>query len=274
MSTKMKIIIVIFGVVAFLFFVQYMISMVGTEKKKEKYWNDVQESFEEEPNEKVKDEAKDEKKKTDDKPNEAPKDKAQANEAPKEKKEDPKADQTLRIKILDAIDAAFDAIPGAKEHRDQKPIVFDLLSEKDKFAELKSTKTLELDVKTFVEKHLDGVKAKDAPDSTSTGASGTKQIEKLSEIKASLENTLSQIREVMETTNPMFSMTGGLGIKNNTAESFEWNAEPISKIQDRMAPASTSVNITLPPKPSTGAEKKKSDDVVEGFENIRNFAYF
>lgn len=261
MSTKMKIILVIFGVVLFLFFIQSMISMVSTEKKKDRTWNDVQESFEEEENDKP----------ADAKPSE------NTEEKKEEAKPDEKKDQALRIELLDAIDKAFENIPGAKEHRDQKPVVFDMLSEKSRFDELRSSKTVELDVKAFVEKHLQTVK-KEADKVPNGTADPTKelQVEKLTEIKQSLESTLDVIKNVLSSAAP-----ASLGVApKGSAESFEWSTMPLSKIRESMVnlsdKTSPSALATTPeaPTPASAAEKKPSSDVVEGFENIRNYAFF
>lgn len=282
MSSKMKIILVVFGLVAFLFFVQYVTSTIASENKREKYMNAVQESFEEEGGDP---DIKPSKPKTvDDLPNEpvnkkkVPSEDEGKKEAPAAKDEGKpsSADRAFRIKLLDAIDKAFLEIERANEHKDQKPIVFDKLSEKTKAEELKASATLELDVRQYVEKHLAQVQKESGPVKDPMDA---RQIEKLTELKDSLDGTLKAIRNVLENINPYMDASE---IPHNTGKGFElpWNPVPLSKIQEKLTDMKGSKITNAEPLPTLNPTDKpiplnsKKTEVVEGFENIRNYAFF
>lgn len=273
----MKIILVIFGVIAFLFFLQYMTSMVATENKREKFLDDVQESFEEEPNEKPTSAAKPASaSKPASKPASQPKTTAGGEDGTQEqtsKKEDADNDRTFRIKLLDAIDKAFRDVEGANEHKDQKPIVFDKLSDKAK--DLKKSDTFDLDVRNFVEKYLAEL---DKTTEAKPPKFDASQVEKLTELKDSLDGTLKAIRGVLDNMNPYMEASS-----EPMSKGFEipWNPVPLSKINEKLtelksasSPSELTVNPTKKAKSTTKPKSTDEDLVIEGFENVRNYAFF
>lgn len=269
----MKIILVIFGLVAFMFFIQYAVTTVSSENKKEHYWNDLQESFEEEPNDKpvasrkpaaaaVKKVVPEEEEKA--LPVDKPVDKPAPAPAPA-----PAPQQAFRIRLLDSIDKAFAEIPNARELRDHKPMVFDELSKKEDMAKVKDAEDFDAQVKEHVEKHLAGMAAskkavkKEAAAEERSNFVVEEQIEKLTELKGTLDETVKAINGVLSNLNPYMG-AGGAG-------NAGWNPsdllpKPVEKMENE------------PEGPlDMGVDKRRpvnKNGVIEGFENVRSYAYF
>jgi hypothetical protein len=268
----MKIILVIFGLVAFMFFIQYTVVTVSSENKKEHYLNYLQESFEEEPNEKA---VGDSKKKV------MPKKKAEAvveaeeevlPEKP-EKAEKSTSQQAFRIRLLDSIDKAFAEIPNARELRDHKPMVFDELSKKEDMAKVKDEDAFDAQVKDHVEKHLAAMAP--APKKKSEGSKAAanfvaeEQIEKLTELKDTLDETVKAINGVLSNMG-----VAGVGTMGGPRHVAEWSALlPSSKPVEAMSDEKTQE----PEGPlDMGVDKRRpanKNGVIEGFENVRSRSY-
>ena len=129
-TAKMKIILVIFGIIVVLFALQSIFGMVSTEKKRERFENDESSKND-----------NDDKKESD---------------ALKERKA---SVNNIKLSILESVEDVFEKhYPKAY---DQKPLVFDMLLNKEAFEDIKDKhedgKNITDVVYDYVKKHMQGI---------------------------------------------------------------------------------------------------------------------
>lgn len=283
MSPKFKIVIVVFGLLALLYVFQFIYSFVTLENEKDRKLANIQESF-------------------DELPNDTP---AAPKEAPKAEPET-KTDTKLRIEILDAIDKAYTDLPNASDFKKEKPVLFDKLLAPEMFDKLKTSANMSQDVMTFIKSHFDSLKPTQTLQNAAQPVNTPPNLEpivvqtptaekfydsemdKVVKLKDSLTTTITAMQTLLEDINPYLGTTARIE-REASLKNYNPPAAPVvSTPVVPPTPVTPPIVTPTPPQPAPTpppipqpsipvpppAVAKKTGDVIEGFENIRNFASF
>lgn len=202
MSTKLKIILIVFAVILGLFLIQYMVTTVANSSKRE--------SFEE--------------------------------EAPPKKA--PKKDDSVTKLKLNVLETIEDVFEKSYKNSDKKPVVFDMLMNKENFATLKEKyEESEGEVKSFVTDFVKSTMKKIDGASSAIEEETQKPMKKVEEKLAEAENKLM-------------------------LEEFQEISERLDHVLESIAALKDQLSAKMP------KEKEAGKKVIEGFENRINYAHY
>jgi uncharacterized protein (DUF433 family) len=234
MGTKLKIILFIFAVVVGLYVIQFMVTSVSSATSSSK-----RESFE-----------------VDEKPNEEPANKKDE----KPKVDDPvsksRLEKEVKLNILENVENVFEKF---YPESDKKPVVFEMLTRKETFEEIKDkyekdTDGVALHIRNFIKKTMKDIEEQDA----------------------SKPKTKEQYeQELMD--KPIDTILEKLDTDISTSKILSDLDELSTKISD-LQEAVKKMQAATPSAKKPGVEKftqgKKSNTGIEGFENRLNYASY
>lgn len=239
MGTKLKIILFIFAVVVGLYVIQFMVTSVSSATSS----SSKRESFE-----------------VDEKPNEEPASK---------KEEKPKVDDTVsksrlekevKLNILENVENVFEKF---YPESDKKPVVFEMLTRKETFEEIKDkyekdTDGVALHIRNFIKKTMKDIEEQDA---------GKPKTKEQYEQELLMDKPIDTILEKLDTdisTSKILSDLDELSTKISDLQ------EVVKKMQAGGAP-----NSAKKPSVEKFTQGKKSSTAgIEGFENRLNYASY
>lgn len=253
-STKLKIILIVFGVIAGLYVIQFFVTSVANSSKRESFEND--EDDDEAPNEKPKKKvASKESKKDEEK--EAMRAKI-IKESYKEKKEDdddeedkPKKknasiiDKEIKLNVLEQVENVFDKM---YPNSDKKPLIFDMLMNKEHFEELKAKHENGESMGKYIKKVIQQTMSNIEED-------------KIDQFKEEDARPIDTILEKLDETES----------KQKLMSQLEDVVTKISHIQNELKKLGVDAVDIKPEKPKNDKSKK---DLIEGFENRINYASY
>lgn len=257
LSSKFKIILIVFAVIVGLYVLQFIVTGVTNSSKREAFEND---DFDDEPNEKPK---KHNKKKHHDDDNEEhhKKSKESFNNEEKEKNDKEKtakkvSDKEVKLDVLEKVESVFSNLyPDS----DKKPVVFDMLTRKEHFEELKeryeSGEGIDKYIKNFVKKTMSDIE--------------TEKIDSPPKPETFQETMDKPFNHIMDSLDKADSKSKLMSELDEVVTKIERIQNELKKIQDDE------------PKKKPVPEKKKdkvvegfSDRGIEGFENRYNYASY
>lgn len=284
LSSKIKVVLVIFGVLVLLFGLQAILGYVNTQKKRENFQEkadeDEREDVEEAPKTKTKKMSKSNEKK-----NKAT-DEEGTSVSPKTALPDVRS---LRLSILECIEDIFDKkYPGS----DQKPVLFDMLLKKESFEEiqekqLKGENVFDI-VKSYVEQHMNAINKDEKQhlgdeDKVESLPSGIDEFYKESiEAKrkatekfvisstSSSPNTNADLDVIKIQLSEIIAKVGKL---QSDVESISINRTAgvvTSTIPSSIQNVTSTASSLLP----TSTTNKNNSVLIEGFENRTSYAMF
>lgn len=244
LSAKFKIILIVFGVLIGLYFIQYMVTSVNSvTSRKEKFENDIDET-----------------------PNQKPK---------KEKKKEV-SDKEVKLSILEHVDEAFTEFYPKS---DKKPVIFELLTRKDEFDNIKEKFTEDGSsavgdyIKTYVKKTMKEFES-DKVDDKEDFDEETKEHNK--PIDSVIEKMEQNVNASMISTELTTIMTRLKELKTEVDKIKDTSSKPTTATTPTKSNVSKIVKETFvdPPKQSSGAKKTSMDEVIEGFEERISYASY
>lgn len=248
LSTKFKIILIVFAVIIGLYVIQFIVSGMSSSSKREAFSND---DFDEEPNEKPKKRDTKKKKSDDDEHFEEDDD--------KQKKS---IDKEVKLDILEKVEDVFNKIyPDS----DKKPVLFDMLTRKEHFKELKekyeSGEGIDKYVKNFVKQTMSKIESDKIDE---------KKTETFEEIMDKPFNHINESLDKQESRSKLLSDLEDLVTKIGKIQN------EIKKIQDD-EPAKKEDKKDDKKKEDKKDDKKekfKDGSIIEGFENRLSYASY
>ena len=263
LSSKFKIILIVFAVIVGLYVLQFIVTGVTNSSKREAFEND---DFDDEPNEKPKKHNK--KKHDDDEDDKSSKGKRKwketfdvdTNEKDTEKNSKDKgkppvavSDKEVKLDVLEKVESVFSNL---YPESDKKPVIFDMLTRKEHFEELKekyeSGEGIDKYIKNFVKKTMSELETEkiDAPAKAET-------------FEEAMDKPFNHIMDSLDKADSKSKLMAEL---DEVVTKIERIQNELKKIQD-----------DEPKKKSTAPtpiQDKKKEKIIEGFENRFNYASY
>ncbi len=247
-STKMKIILFVFGVIACIYVIQFFITSVSNSSKRESFENDDDEA----PNEKpttTKSTAKANTKSAIKLEKDSPKNKITKESDEEEEEEKPKKnksiiDKEIKLNVLEQVENIFDKMYPKS---DKKPIIFDMLMDKEHFEELKA-------------KHENGESMGNYIKKVIQQTMNSMEKDKIDQFKQEDDRPIDVIMEKLDESES----------KNKLMSQLEDVVTKISHIQNELKKIGLDA-VDVEPKTKS---QKGNKDLIEGFENRLNYASY
>jgi hypothetical protein len=238
MGTKLKIILFIFAVVVGLYVIQFMVTSVSSATSS----SSKRESFE-----------------VDEKPNEEPANK---------KEEKPKVDDTVsksrlekevKLNILENVENVFEKF---YPESDKKPVVFEMLTRKETFEEIKDkyekdTDGVALHIRNFIKKTMKDIEEQDA------GKPKTKEQYEQELMDKPIDTILEKLDTDISTSKILSDL-----------DELSTKISDLQEVVKKMQAGSASSNSAKKPSVEKFTQGKKSNTGIEGFENRLNYASY
>ena len=245
LSTKFKIILIVFAVIIGLYVIQFIVSGMSSSSKREAFLND---DFDDEPNEKSKKRNHKKKKDSDDEHFDEDNDKKKKS-----------TDKEVKLDILEKVEDVFNKIyPDS----DKKPVIFDMLTRKEHFDELKekyeSGEGIEKYVKNFVKQTMSKI---------DTDKIDEKKTESFEEAMDKPFKHIDERLDKQESRSKLLTDLEDLVTKIGKIQN------EIRKIHDD-EPSAKKEEKQVDKKKDDKKEKFKDGSIIEGFENRLNYASY
>lgn len=251
LSTKFKIILIVFAVIIGLYVIQFIVSGMSSSSKREAFSND---EFDEEPNEKPK--KRDHKKKKGD-------DDSSEHFDDEDDKKKTATDKEVKLDLLEKVEDVFNKL---YPESDKKPVIFDMLTRKEHFKELKekyeSGEGIDKYVKNFVKQTMANIES-DKIDQ--------KKTETFEELMDKPFNHINESLDKQESRSKLLSDLEDLVTKIGKIQN------EIKKIQDDEPVKKTEAKKDDPKKDDDKKKEKekfKDGSIIEGFENRFSYASY